>query len=221
MRRKTKWISGAICIVAITAVILSFSFRRTILLEAGTFMAPTANHVEGVADVVILEGAEFVSRGMVSEGVELLSSDKAKRLVIVLHRVAQNHSPFPFNEDYSSSVRTGLQSLGLKPSSFTVIATPIREPITLTSARGALQVLSRDGVKSAILVSSGFHMRRSFLVYQHLSAPLAIKIFPLACFDQYRLDNWWNEDIGVRDFVEEASKLVLYVVASYIPLKLF
>ena len=220
MKRKAQWILGAICIVAIIAVILAFSFRRTILVEAGRYMAPTADHREGVADVVIVEGTEFVSRGMVSEGVQLLSSGKARRMVIVLHRIAPNHRPFAVNEDYYSSVRTELRNLGLKPSSFTIIATPVREPITLTSARAALEVLSREGVKSAILVSSGFHTRRSFLVYRHLSAALNIRIYPFACFDHYQFDTWWNEDAGIRDFVEEAPKLVLYLAAGYIPLKL-
>jgi len=219
VRRKAKWIWGALCLVAIVVVILAFSFRRTILLEAGKFMAPVANHIDGVADAVILEGTEFVSKGMVSEGVGLLSSGKARRMVIVLHRIAPSHRPFAVNGDYHSSVRTELQRLGLKPSSFTIIATPIQEPITLTSARGALEVLSRDSIRSAILVSPGFHMRRSFLVYRHLYLPLHIKIYPLACFDQYQLGDWWNEDTGVRDFIGEVSKLVLYVVARYIPLK--
>jgi hypothetical protein len=219
MRRKAKWILGAICIATIITVIVAFSFRRTILVEAGKFMAPVATHIEGVTDVVILEGTEFVSKGMVSEGLELLSSGKARRMVIVLHQVAPNHRPFSLNGDYVSSLTTELQNAGLKRSSFTIIAVPLREPVTLTSARRALEVLSTDNVKSAILVSSGFHTRRSFLVYQHLSVPLHIKIYPLACFDQYQPGSWWTEDTGVRDFVEEVSKLVVYVVAGYIPPK--
>ncbi len=182
-------------------------------------MAPEANHLEGAADVVIMEGAEFVTRGMVSKGLELLSSGKARRMVIVLHRLAPNHQPFAFDEDYSSFVRRKLQSLGLKDSAFTVIAVSIRDQVTMSAARGALEVLSRDGVKSALLVSPNFHMRRSLLVYQHLSVPSNIKIYPITYFDGYQLNNWWNDDNGVRDFVSELSKLVLYMAKGYIPLK--
>jgi uncharacterized SAM-binding protein YcdF (DUF218 family) len=219
MKRKARWIWGAICISAIVVVTLVVSLREAILLEAGKFMAPEAVQLKDVADVAILEGTEFIGRGEVSTGMQLLSSGKAKRLVIVLHRIAPNHRPFAIKEDYSSSVRRALQRLGLKDSSFTIIETPIRNPITLTSAKGALQHLSGDGVKSAILVSPGFHLRRSYLVYQHLSVPLNITIYPVACFDRYQVNNWWRDGNGTRDFFEEVQKLVFYLLNGYIPLK--
>lgn len=219
MKPNVKWIWGTLCIFAMVTVILIISFHRSILLEAGRFMAPEANQIEGVADVVIVEGTTFIGRGVVSKGLELLSSGKAKRMVVVLHRIAPHHRPFALNEDYPSSVRRELQNLGLKDSAFTIIVTHIHEPITLVSAQGAMDVLSMDGVKSAILVSSGFHMRRSFLVYQHLSFPFNIKIYPVACFEAYKLNNWWNQDTGPRDFLTELHKLLFYMVKGYIPLK--
>ncbi len=219
MKGKSKSIWGVICISVIVAVILVFSYREAILLEAGRFMAPEVSQIEDVVDIAILEGTEFIGRGVVSTGMQLLSSGKARHMVIILHRISPNHRPFAVNEDYPSSVRMELQNLGLKDSAFTIIVTPIRNPVTLTSAKGALQILSRDGVKSAILVSPGFHMRRSFLVYQHLSIPLNIKIYPVACFDRYQVSNWWNEDNGVREFFEEVQKLAFYMVRGYIPLK--
>ena len=88
MKRKTKWIWGTICISAIVAVIFVISFRETILVEAGKFMAPEATQIEGVADVVILEGTGTIGKTLVSKGVELLSSGKARRMVIVLHNIA-------------------------------------------------------------------------------------------------------------------------------------
>jgi hypothetical protein len=220
MKSRTKGTWAAIGAVLLLTVALVFSHREALLLDAGRFMAPQANHIEGVVDVVILEGTEFIDRGMVSKGVELLRSGKARRMAIVLHRIAPNDRPFGLNEDYPSSVRRELGNLGLQHASFTVIVTPVGDPITLTAARGALEVLPRDGVKSAILVSPGFHMRRSLLVYQHLAAPLNIRIYPVACFDEYQLNEWWREENGLRDFVEELQKLMFYLVRGYIPLKL-
>jgi len=219
MKNKSKWIWGVICVSVIVAVTFIVLFRKAILLEAGRFMAPEVSQTEGTADVVILEGTEFIRRGVVSKGIQLLSSGKARRMVIVLHRISPNHRPFAFNEDYVSSVRTELQNLGLKDSAFAIIVTHIHDPVTLVSAKGALGVLSKDGIKSAILVSPGFHMRRSFLVYQYLSAPLNIKIYPVACFDAYELNDWWNQDNGPRDFLSEFQKLVFYIFKGYIPLK--
>ena len=219
MKRKTKWIWGAICIFAIVAVIFVFSFHRAILVEVGRFMAPETNQIKEVADVVIVEGTTYVSRGIVSKGVELLTSGKAKRMVVVLHRIAPHHRPFAFNEDYPSSVRRELQDLGLKDSQFTIIVTHIHEPITLVSAQGAMDILAKDGIKSALLVSPGFHMRRSFLVYQYLSNPFNIKIYPIACLEAYDQNNWWNQDNGPRDLLSELQKLLFYMVKGYIPLK--
>ena len=81
MKGKSKWIWGAICFSAIVAVIFVFSFRRAILLEAGRFMAPEVNQIEGVIDVVILEGEAFIGRDIVSKGVDLVTSGKARRMV--------------------------------------------------------------------------------------------------------------------------------------------
>jgi len=183
-------------------------------------MAPEAGQIAGAADVAVLEGTEFIDRGVVAKGLYLLSSGKARRMIIVLHHISPNHRPFAFDEDYSSAVRAELRSLGLKDSAFTVLVVRIGNPITLTSARGVLESLARDRVKTALLLSAGFHMRRSFLVYQHLSMPLDIKIYPVACFNEYGPDNWWTEDNGIRDFASELVKLIYYMAKGYIPLKL-
>ena len=80
-------------------------------------------------------------------------------------------------------------------------------PVTLTAARVALDALSRENVKSAILLSSGFHTRRSFLAYQFAGIPLQIKIFPTACFTEYELDQWWAfTRKGTRPFLEAARR---------------
>jgi hypothetical protein len=215
-----KLIWGVVCVLAIVGVVLVFLFREVILLEAGRFMAAEANQIEGVADVVILEGTEFISRGMVSKGIELLSLGKTRRMIIVLHSIAPNDRPFALNDDYASSVKKELRSLGIQDSIFRIIVNHIHNPVTLVSASGTLEALSKDGVKSAVLVSSGFHMRRSFLVYQHLCLPLNIKIYPIACFDTYEPKHWWDQDDGPRDFLSELQKLMFYMVKGYIPLKL-
>lgn len=220
MKRKSKWFWGATCLCTIVAVILIFSFKEAILQEAGTFMAPEASQMADVADVVILEGGQYIDRVIVAKGIDLLSSGKARHMIIVLHLISPDDRPFAFQEDYPSSVRKELLSLGMKDSAFTIIVTPIRNPITLTSAKGVLEILAKDGVKSALLVSTGFHMRRSYLVYQHLSMPLNIKFYPIACFDDYGPDNWWHEGKGYRDFWTELPKLMYYMAKGYIPLKL-
>jgi uncharacterized SAM-binding protein YcdF (DUF218 family) len=217
MKRKSKWIWSGIFLSIFLIIIIAFFFHAAILFHAGKFMAPEGDYE---ADVAILDGSEYVSTGMVVQGLNLLSSGKVKRLVIVLHRIAWLHRPYGLNTDYANFVRKELQDHGLKETDFKIIETPIRNPVTLTAARVALDALSRENVKSAILLSSGFHTRRSFLAYQFAGIPHQIKIFPTACFTEYGLDQWWERYPGIRDFGSEALKLAYYLVGGYIPLKL-
>ena len=217
MKNRVKWIWGGICLSLFLIIILIFSFRVTILMRAGQFMAPEGNYI---ADVAILEGTEFIDRSIVMRGMNLLSSGKVKRIIVVLHRIAPSHRPFAFNEDYPHIVKEEMEALGLKERDFRIIVTHIHDPITLTAARGALETISKEDVKSAILLSPGFHTRRSYLIYQHLCIPFQIKIFPSACFNSYQLDHWWSQEGGLRDFTEEFLKLAYYLARGYIPLKL-
>jgi hypothetical protein len=217
MKNRVKWIWGVICLSLFLISILIFSFRVTILMRAGQFMAPEGNYI---ADVAILEGTEFINRDIVMSGMNLLSSGKVKRIIVVLHRIAPSDRPFAFNEDYPHLVKKEMEALGLKERDFRIIVTHIHNPITLTAARGALETISKEDVKSAILLSPGFHTRRSYLIYQHLCIPFQIKIFPSACFNSYQLDHWWSQEGGLRDFAEEFLKLAYYLARGYIPFKL-
>jgi hypothetical protein len=216
MKNKSKWIWAGICLSLLLIIIMIFSFRVTILMQAGKFMAPDGNYI---ADVAILEGTEFINRGVILRGVNLLSSGKVKRIVVVLHRIAPSHRPFALNEDYPNLVKKELEAIGLKERDFKIIVTHIHNPVTLTSAIGVLETLSKEDVKSATLLSPGFHTRRSYLAYQYAGLPFQIKIFPSACFTAYQLDHWWSQENGVRDFVTELLKLVYYLAGGYIPFK--
>lgn len=216
MSRKSQWIWSGIFLSVFLMIVIAFFFHAAILLHAGQFMAPGGNYE---ADVAILEGSEFVPTGMVLQGLNLLSSGKVKRLVVVLHRIALLHRPYGLNTDYTNIVRKELLDQGLKEKDFKIIETTIRNPVTLTSAKAALDALARENVKSAILISPGFHARRSFLAYQFAGIPFQIKIFPSACFTEYELDQWWEKYNAIRDFGAEVLKLAYYMVGGYIPLK--
>jgi hypothetical protein len=217
MKHSAKRIWGGIALFLLLIMIVIYSFRVTLLMQAGRFMAPGGDYV---ADVAIMEGDEFIDRGVVKSGMKLLASGKVKRIVAVLHRIAPSHRPFALNEDYPDLVRKELEAVGMKGKDFKVIVTHIHHPVTLTAATGALAALAKEDVKSAILLSKGFHTRRSFLIYQHLGARYQIKIHPSACFNAYQPDRWWSQEHGVRDFAAEVLKLAYYIAGGYIPLKL-
>lgn len=218
MKNRIKWIwKGIFLVLLSTTIILIFSFRESILIRAGRFMAPQGDYI---ADVAILEGNDFIDRNLVMSGVNLLSSGKVKRLIVVLFRIAPSGRPFALNEDYPSLVKKEMKALGLKEKDFKIIVTHIHHPLTLVSAKGVMENISKENIKSAILLSPGFHTRRSYLVYQYVCNPYKIKIFPSACFNSYKLDHWWLREDGFRDFALESMKLVYYLAGGYIPLKL-
>ena len=217
MKNSIKWIWKGIFLFLLLTLILIFSFREAILMHAGRFMAPQGDYI---ADVAILEGNSFIDRSLVMTGVNLLSSGKVKRLILVLHSIAPAGRPFAFDEDYPGIVRGKIKDIGLKESDFKIIVTHIHHPITLTEAKGVMGNISKENIKSAILLSEGFHTRRSYLVYQYVCNPSQIKISPSAFFNSYKLDHWWLQESGFRDFALELMKLVYYLAGGYIPLKL-
>ena len=180
-------------------------------------MAPSGKYN---ADVVILEGTEFIPTGFIMTGMNFLSSGKVKRVIIVLQNIAPAHRPYGINGNYPDIVSQKIKNIGLREKDFKVIVVPIRNPVTLKEAEAVLNDLSKDNIRSAILVSPGFHTRRSYLTYQHVGMSLQIKIFPYSCFTSYNFDHWWLEEHGVRDFTAELIKLGYYLAGGYIPLKL-
>jgi len=142
-----------------------------------------------------------------------------QRIVVVLHRIDPSHRPFAISGDYPNQVKKAIEAIGLKDDDFRIIVTHIHHPVTLTAATGVLKDLTEQGIKTAILVSSGFHTRRSFLIYQYLGITFGIKIFPCTCFNSYQLDHWWSQEMGVRDFGAELLKLAYYLARGYIPLR--
>lgn len=216
MKNKARWIWGGIVFSIILLMILIFLFRTPMLMRAGQFMAPRGDYF---ADAAILEGHEFLDRNIAIQGMKLLSSGKVKKIIVVLHRIAPSDRPFAFNEDYVSLVRKEMESLGLGEKDFRIVVVHIHHPITLVAAKGAMETIAKDNIKSVILLSPGFHARRSYLIYQHVCMPYQIRIFPLACFDSYQPGHWWSQDNGMRDFSMEFLKLAYYLARGYIPWK--
>lgn len=214
--RKSKWIWGVTFLLVLIISIFIYLFRETILIKAGNFMAPAGDYE---ADAVILEGAEFISTGAVTSGMSLLSAGKVKRIIIVLQDIAPAHRPYGINGNYPDVVGQKLKNVGLHEKEFKILVVPVRKPITLKEAEVVLKDLSSEKIQSAILLSQGFHTRRSYLAYQYIGKPLHIKIFPNACFTNYPFNKWWTQESGVRDFTTECLKLAYYLAGGYIPFK--
>ena len=186
---------------------------QPILNRAGDFLAPLSKEK---AEVVILEGTETIRNGVVREGVNLLQNSKTRRLVVVMHIHEKEGQLFAIQEEYPRMLREKLKTLGLREEQLEIILVPINDhPITLTEARFVMAILAKEGARSAVLVSEGFHTRRSWAVYRQEGEEFKISVKPHPCFINYKKENWWKQKEGIRDFVQESSKLVYYLVFGY------
>ncbi|MFO7569156.1 MAG: hypothetical protein R6W75_05105 [Smithellaceae bacterium] len=215
MKKFFKWTGGLLAIVIFLALI-GYIFRETLLTGAGHFMAPTGDYT---ADVVILEGSDYIRTGFVHLGIDLIASGKVQKMIVVVHRIAPAHRPFGIRGDYPDVVGRKLKEMGLRDDQFKIIVTPIRQPVTLQEARTVLGDLAKDNIGSAILIAPSFHTRRSYLAYAYVGGPLKIEIYPRASFTESQREKWWTDPGARRDMAAETIKLLYYLAAGHIPLK--
>jgi uncharacterized SAM-binding protein YcdF (DUF218 family) len=211
-----KKIGIGILLAIILMAVVTYLFRDTLWEKAGRFMAPQGDYT---AEVVILEGADYIRTGFIKTGMDLLSSGKVKKIIVVIHRIAPAHRPFGIDGDYPDVVRQKLKNTGLKEEQFKVIVAPIRHPVTLKEARFVLADLAADRISTAILVAPSFHTRRSYMAYSHVGEALQIKIYPLASFTDHQRNQWWTNPGARRDFGAEFLKLVYYLAGGHLPFK--
>lgn len=197
------------------ALSVFFLYHRIILMAAGDFLSPEGSEN---AEVVILEGTELMREKSIEIAIDLLSSGETGRLVIVYHN-SRNERIFARHSYYDLFLIKALEDLGVKKDKIQVIEVPKDHPITLTEAQIVLSNLSKQQVKSAILLAEGFHTRRSFWSYKQVGLPMGIKIIPHPYFTKYRNDNWWLCIDGIFDFVDEGMKFFYYLISGYIPIK--
>jgi uncharacterized SAM-binding protein YcdF (DUF218 family) len=185
-----------------------------LLKKAGDFLAPFGK--EG-AEVVILEGTATIKNGAVAQGVALLKNYKKGCLVVVLHLHSPAGQLFAIQEEYPQLLRKKLKTLGLIEEQIKFLSVPINDhPITLTEAKFVMAAMARGGVNSAVLISEGFHTRRSWAAYRQEGEQFKISITPQPCFITYSKEGWWRQKEGIRDFIQESTKLLYYVVFGYV-----
>jgi hypothetical protein len=192
-------------------------FHQPILGRAGRFLAPTSNER---AELAILEGTQVVENGALDAGISLLFAGRVDRMVVVLHHPSRRNQVFALQEKYTELMMNELEQLGLEKGKVQVISAPIDgHPITLTEAQFVMSKLSQNGVRSAVLVSKGFHARRSFGAYSQEGERVGLHVVPYSYFIEYESHSWWHEPKGVGDFVTESLKLGYYLLRGYVSIK--
>ena len=70
-----------------------------------------------------------------------------------------------------------------------------------------------------MLVTEGFHTRRSYWSYRIAAEAFRISVIPQPLFTKYEKETWWAENDAWRDYISEFAKFIYYVAKGYIPLK--
>jgi hypothetical protein len=210
---RTTYLFGSLILLALVFLL---AFHGPILARAGRYMAPITTDS---ADVLILAGNNTISKAGLHEGMTLLSHGRANRLVVVLLYPLLSGQDSALERECARLISHESLRLGVKEERSSVISVPIAgHPITRSEAILVTDKLHGDGVRSAILLSDGFHTRRSIAAYRQEASRLGLNIVPRAHFNGYDCDSWWTTSKGINDFVKESSKFVYYLARGYLPI---
>jgi hypothetical protein len=84
------------------------------------------------------------------------------------------------------------------------------EPISLNAALQVRRHLTRDGIRSVVVITPGFRSRRSFLVYRATLGEAGIAVYCVPVFNRPSPERWTDSWHGIQEVAEEFLKLQYY-----------
>src|SRR5207245_9983260 len=89
---------------------------------------------------------------------------------------------------------------------------PIREiePVTLNASHQIRDFLTKEHLRSVIVVTSGFRSRRSSLVYRAVLRPAGVHVYCMLVLGEHTPENWTATWHGIEDVTEQFIKLQFY-----------
>ena len=143
-----------------------------------------------MAEVVILEGTATINNGAIKEGIDFLNNTRKGLLVVVVHFHKKESQLFAIQDEYPKMILEELMTLGLKEKQIKIISVPINDhPITFTEAKFVITILAKEGIRDAVLLSEGFHTRRSLAVYRQEGKRFHISFKSHPFFIRYQKEN--------------------------------
>lgn len=167
------------------------------------------------ADCVIVLGSLKAAKYRVPVAVDAYTAGRASKIMLCGGKLRD----FP-DGHYSEAehMRRAALSLGVVEEDIIIENTSQN---TVENIRFALAELQRayglNKIRSVILVTTAYHMRRSLAFARYLF-PEHISVIPCPANDtNTRRDNWMNTPVGIDRVKGEAMKIVSYVVNGVIP----
>ncbi|NQX45876.1 YdcF family protein [Paenibacillus tritici] len=162
-----------------------------LLLCAGRFLPISES--PGQADVlIILSGGG----GRVEQGVQLFQEGYAPQLL--LSNVKENAGP-------SGNMRQTSLSLGIPEGA--ILAENAAQS-TYQNAQFTLPIMKQQGFKSAIVVSSDFHMRRVKFIFDHVYKDSGIELTYVGADSGYNAKAWWSDRYSRETTFNEYTKMI-------------
>ena len=143
--------------------------------------------------VVVLAGG----RGRIEEGVRLYREGKGQHLFLIgLGPSIKKTDLYKETEGVRSGEQVYLEKVSRN---------------TLENAIFARELIFRNNVRSMLLITSRYHMKRSLLIFRSL-LPKDIAIYPHPVTSKNSSEAWWNNSGSLRLLFSEFYKYCLYRV---------
>ena len=192
-------------------LLLSFWIFHSFILEgAGNFLVAQPYPSKNV-DVILLE-EDYNNKQAINFCNTLFKETYAKEIwVVVLPDSMQLFTKEQLEKTFKESLDTMAYNF---PFKFFMYRT--EHPYTLNKSNAVLDSLRSKGYKKVMLLTEGFHSKRSFKVYKKIFAPQGIDVYCTTYFTEANPENWWTFSDGFRRVVSEYLKYFYYLVKGYI-----
>ena len=156
--------------------------------------------------VVVLAGSADEDASRVLEAVSLIQAKRARYLILPLRHKALKWSWFAKNYGISAAIPGNKVYIGKMEPDDDLLR---RYGGTFVEAKKTIRIMRRNNLKSAIVVSSGYHMRRAKMAFEKAREGSMIKLY------YHPVDESLNNKKNVRYWgrmIKEYMKLAVAVV---------
>jgi len=204
IRRKEVWATTWRCRIGIAALLAAVLIPTRAFWLTRLGRSLIHDDTPSVSDVVVVENydQEYL---LFEAASRLLRTGVSGRLIVPTSIFRDSTIPGAVYQGFSEVM---LRVARIEHAE--ILPVSHQEPVTLTVARQVADKLQHQGVRSVIVVSSGFRSRRTFEVYRKVLAPLDIRLTCMAARCSRTPENWWHSNHGVQQVFLEIVKLYYY-----------
>ena|SRR2546422_3867183 len=162
----------------------------------------------GPSDVIVVEtfAPNYALYYALFERAAALQRGGFSARVLVLTQASRDH-------EVVNSVSTGIAELMARVArvqNLEIIRIREIEPISLNATYQIRDFLTKEHLRSVIVVTSGLRSRRSSLVYHAALNPAGIQVYCTPVFGQHTPENWMDSWHGIEEVTRQFLKLQFY-----------